>query len=1111
MANDYTLSVKGEFKDDISQNLEQVKHSVGDFSSSIKNAGSSVVGFGKLLAANLASTAITASLNAVKSGIQEVGQAVVDIGKQSYTAGAALEQSIGGIETLYKDSADTVKKYASDAWKTAGLSANEYMEESTSFAAALLQSVGGNTTKAAEAADRAIIDMSDNANKMGTNLEDIQNAYQGFAKQNYTMLDNLKLGYGGTKTEMQRLLKDAQRLTGVKYDINNLSDVYEAIHVVQKELDITGTTAKEASTTLEGSFNSMKSAWDNLKGDMALGKDLKADIKSLKSSLSTWTDNLMPVVEHMLDAAPEIVDGFLDMADDLADKIGKKLDDKAPAFGEAGGHIIAAIIKGGTGMLGSVRTLGSSILEGIKDGLTGGNPIDIGSVLGNIITGTGDAVSYAADLGGKILDGITDSIEGTDGAEIGSAVLDTVETITDHAGDFLAKGADAGLAIISGLADAVTGGKTKDGKDIVDIAFDTSKKLTDGIQSWFEDESHVSQLGEDLGNILRTLGVELPLSIMLGMLDGLSDVNWDAFANGVIDGIVGAISQISLGVDDVTAKYFASKSMTIGEESGALNGFSDEQKDRLSKMLEAMQRNDEDAANEYNKEYEKLKGKLNKNQLTAVDLGMKDGGEWDASIFKGMSKASSTDLKNTLDSMYYDYLSATGTAEEAFDKEFDKATAGLPEHLKAKQDEAVEKWKESMLDFSDEVAKTGLTIAAGGIGTLVGGPIGGASGVGISQILLHGIDWMAGLVGDTGNDEYSVNMFELDNGLIEQEDTGGFETWWDEKMTSLGEWWSTKKTEAADFFTGIGTDVANLATSLGDGIATAWETGKTYVSDTVTNIGDWFGTAWDTAKTKAAEFWTAADETLGISDKAESLLETWQGVKEWWSEFKGSISETISGIGDWFGAKFDGVKQWWDDLISGIRDWWDGITQTVEDFFDGIRDWWDGVIDGLLESTGLDKIAENWDSGKSIGENLMNGIAAGIEDSDGLAATAIKKGQEIYTGLKDFFGIHSPSALMRDEIGRYIPEGIAVGIEANTSSIESAMRDIGGIIDSDSILGGTAGTHYGGAYTGSNSTTYNGGINNYIYGSSGQDAEELASAVVDIILGRIRTEGAVFA
>lgn len=183
------------------------------------------------------------------AAVAATGAALGKIISSSLTEGANLQQSLGGIETLFKGSADKVKKYADEAYKTTGLSANDYMESVTSFSASLLQSMGGDTEKAADKANMAMVDMSDNANKMGTNMGDIQNAYMGFAKQNYTMLDNLKLGYGGTKTEMERLLADATKLTGVKYDISNLGDVYDAIHAVQEELDITGTTAKEPQGT----------------------------------------------------------------------------------------------------------------------------------------------------------------------------------------------------------------------------------------------------------------------------------------------------------------------------------------------------------------------------------------------------------------------------------------------------------------------------------------------------------------------------------------------------------------------------------------------------------------------------------------------------------------------------------------------------------------------------------------------------------------------------------------------------------------------------------------------------------------------------------------------
>lgn len=245
------------------------------------------------------------------AGAAAIGAAATKAIGASITEGAALQQSLGGVETIFKKSAGRVKKYADVAYKTAGMSANSYMENVTSFSASLLQSLGGNTGKAAKVANMAMIDMSDNANKFGSNMGDIQNAYQGFAKQNYTMLDNLKLGYGGTKEEMQRLLKDATKLTGVKYDINNLSDVYKAIHAIQKNLDITGTTAKEASSTFSGSFDSMKAAAQNLLGKLALGQDIQPSLEALgETTYNFFVNNFLPMIGNILKGIPTLIGGF---------------------------------------------------------------------------------------------------------------------------------------------------------------------------------------------------------------------------------------------------------------------------------------------------------------------------------------------------------------------------------------------------------------------------------------------------------------------------------------------------------------------------------------------------------------------------------------------------------------------------------------------------------------------------------------------------------------------------------------------------------------------------------------------------------------------------------
>ena len=251
------------------------------------------------------------SLGAQLVGTLKKVIAAAGIGKiisDSINMGGALQQSLGGVETLFKDSADTVKEYAAQAYRSAGLSANDYMEQTTSFAASLLSSVSQDTQAAADLANMAMVDMADNSNKMGTSMQDIQNAYQGFAKQNYTMLDNLKLGYGGTQAEMQRLLKDAEKLSGVHYDLGNLADMYSAIHVIQKEMDITGTTAKEASITLTGSFAAMKAAAENVMGNWSTGADLTEPLQALADTAQTFlVDNLLPMIGNVLAGIPEIV------------------------------------------------------------------------------------------------------------------------------------------------------------------------------------------------------------------------------------------------------------------------------------------------------------------------------------------------------------------------------------------------------------------------------------------------------------------------------------------------------------------------------------------------------------------------------------------------------------------------------------------------------------------------------------------------------------------------------------------------------------------------------------------------------------------------------------
>ena len=368
------------------------------------------------------------SLGSSLVGVMTKVIAAAGIGKALSAAiseGAALQQSLGGIETLFKGSADKVKGYANEAYKTTGLSANAYMENVTGFSASLLQSLGGDTNKAAETANMAMIDMSDNANKMGTSMESIQMAYQGFAKQNYTMLDNLKLGYGGTKQEMQRLLADAEKLTGVKYDINNLSDVYSAIHAIQENLDITGTTAKEAASTFSGSFESMKASAQNVLGKLALGENILPSLHALLKTTSTFLfDNFLPMVGNIFSGLGLVLtEGISQIASQL--------------FGDAFGSAVFDQLSRVTGIF-------ETFFDMIFGSLSKQDNIDILNTIG-----------FSEETATQIVN-IADNIRVTF-ENIGSAIVDVIGIVGDFVGDLLGiKDGEQGVNLLGTAFESVT-------------------------------------------------------------------------------------------------------------------------------------------------------------------------------------------------------------------------------------------------------------------------------------------------------------------------------------------------------------------------------------------------------------------------------------------------------------------------------------------------------------------------------------------------------------------------------------------------------------------------------------------------------------------------------
>lgn len=437
----------------------------------------------------------------------------VGIGKMigdALNEGGQLQQSIGGIETLFKDSADKMKAFAADAYKTVGVSANQYMQNVTGFSASLLQSLGGDTSKAADIANMAMIDMSDNANKMGTDMASIQTAYQGFAKQNYTMLDNLKLGYGGTKTEMERLLKDAQAITGVKYDINSLADVYNAIHVIQGELDITGTTAREASTTLEGSFNSMKAAFADLLGNMATGGDVKGALEALTQTTATWLfGNFLPMVSEIVSQIPTIIVGAVQGIATYADEIVN-----------TGVDLVIDIVQGVINAVPQLIETCKSLVTSFIDVITSIDWAYVGS-----------------ELISKIDFGIVDRIPAII-KSVGEMVNKAVGYIMAHLPEFMQKGYEIVVKIAQGIAaklpailEAMAGVL---GKVIATIAKNLPAFLAKGIEI----------VGKLVAGIIGAIPQILAAAARIGheAIKGLTTIDWKATGKAIVDGIGKGIS-----------------------------------------------------------------------------------------------------------------------------------------------------------------------------------------------------------------------------------------------------------------------------------------------------------------------------------------------------------------------------------------------------------------------------------------------------------------------------------------------------------------------------------------------------------------------------------------
>lgn len=468
---------------------------------------------------------------AAKAGIATISAASAGIGaivKSSASAYADYEQNIGGVETLFKDNADTIVKYASEAYKTAGISANDYMQNVTSFSASLLQGLGGDTAQAAKIANEAMVDMSDNANKMGTDISSIQNAYQGFAKQNYTMLDNLKLGYGGTQAEMARLINDSGVLgDSIKVNektVNSVSfdKMIEAIHKVQTDLDITGTTSKEAATTVSGSLGSVKAAWANLMAGMGdKNADLKNLIREMVNTVKIFAKNIMPVIKQALSGVTTLIS---ELTPDIAAELPQLVSDLLPQLIEAGTQIFQALVKGISDNIGTITQAAITAITTIATALIQ-NTGPLVQSLATIITTIAQALP-------TILPDLTEAIK-QQMPLILQAILDSLPAIIECATQIIVTIAETLANNINLIVDGAV--KIIDTLAMSLSDSDTAKKLTEAAFKIVF--TLTKEIVKNLPDILADgilIAVELIKGIAQGMVDYFAPVS-DALSDMLID------------------------------------------------------------------------------------------------------------------------------------------------------------------------------------------------------------------------------------------------------------------------------------------------------------------------------------------------------------------------------------------------------------------------------------------------------------------------------------------------------------------------------------------------------------------------------------------------
>lgn len=967
-------------------------------------------------AVNTAVKASAAAVGAASAGVAALGTACIN-------AYADYEQLVGGVETLFKDSADTIQTYADNAYKTAGLSANEYMETVTSFSASLLQSLDGDTEKAAAAADLAITDMADNANKMGTAMESIQNAYQGFAKQNYTMLDNLKLGYGGTKEEMQRLLADAEKLSGVKYDLSSYADIVEAIHVIQTEMGITGTTAKEASTTIQGSVASMKAAWANLMVGMADDtQNFDMLLSNFIESIGTVADNLLPRIGIVIEGMGKLVAG---LAPEIASALPTLTNELLPNLVELGVQSISALVQG-------IQENGDSLAAGAL------------SIVGTLAEGIAEQLPMVADTAASLVvslaDGLTESLP--DIIPIAIETISTlVENLTENANTII----DAGIQIILALGEGLIAALPQLIETVPQIVINIANVINENAPRLIKTALYlIGQLAIGLIKAIPTLIANIP-QIIHAIVEAFMAFQWLNLGKQLIEGVANGVKKAGESMATAAKNTFSKfKSKLAGVEVASelknigkhiIDGIVGGIKSSLSKIANV-------AGKIKDTLLSKLKGlfkiaspsKLMKEEVGAyigegIAVGIEESGQMAVDAAETVANGIIDAFAGTETAVEYarrtaqkvgDVLERELTKQNAALQEMQKqadaqqAAEELADHKKqlaeknAELNKAKKKDRQKILKEIAEIEDTWNKKQAK------------AEKAAEQQALQERISLL----------KQFQQKYEAALDTIERKQDS-----LQSKLADYGDLFERVKTEDGKELFQLGNlkdDIKQLE-KYGDAIDKLKEKG---ISDSLMSeiAGMGVGDALDYMNKLLSMSDTKLDEYVSLFEQKQQMA---QGVAE-----------------KFYKGEFDAMEKAYTgqlpEFLAGVKTELSNVGTAVSESMQAVSA--EGVSEGIAEQqplvaeqakqlteTAKEEIAGYQTDFKAVGESLMEGVAKGVRDGQSGVVNAVAKAlQAAVRAAKKEMDINSPSRVMA-KIGDYMAQGVGVGWSDRMDSVSDTI------------------------------------------------------------------------